>query len=299
MAQARAFRRRLSYGVRYASKRLRFAWPGNHRPAVTYGTYRTSSTAIHHAIRRQLGGRSIKAHALAPKHLGSILDLDSEPVLAEDGVPLCAHYGNHAVRRGILLPGRPADFVLTVRDPVAVAASLFYSFSSWWSPRLRAVMLAGRTGGELHDAIDDGFFGCFPRKLMLDWLSQDVPGGLGWDLLRMPFDADRGWQEYSHGQLRILVLRADVQPAEKQVVLRRFLNAPELVLRHSNSGLGYGRERPALAASVREVIRSRRAWLEEVAADPRTVHLWGIDGARKMLGSWLVADAPPAKMEAA
>jgi hypothetical protein len=70
-------------------------------------------------------------------------------------------------------------------------------------------------------------------------------------------------------------------------MLRGFLDAPALALRQSNSGLGYGRERPALAAAVLQVIQRRRAWLEQVAADPRTVHLWGIDGARRMLDSWI------------
>jgi len=280
-------RRLASYAVRYGVKRVRFAMPGPGRPAVTYGTYRTSSTAIHHAIREQRGGLAIKAHALCPRHVGSVLDGRHGTAVADDGMPLSAHYGDRAVRDGIVLAGRPADFVLTVRDPVAVASSLFYSFSGWWSPRLRAAVQAGGNDGELHDAIEEAFFGRFPRMLMLDWMSADVPGGLGWDLLRVPFDSDRGWQEYSHGHLRILVLRSDVQQAEKERMLRGFLDAPALALRQSNSGLGYGRERPALAAAVLQVIQRRRAWLEQVAADPRTVHLWGIDGARRMLDSWI------------
>jgi hypothetical protein len=276
-----------SFTLRYAVKRLRFALPGGARPAVTYGTYRTSSTSVHRALQSHRGGIAVKAHALAPQHLGNLMRETTQPVIHRDGVPLSSHYGNFAVRHGIILPGRPADIVLTVRDPVGVAASLYYSFAGWWSDRVRRAVAGSAGERELVPAIEEGFFGRFPRDLMLDWLSSDVPGGLGWDALAVPFDAERGWQSYSHGHLRILVLRTDVAAAEKERALRSFLDAPALELPQTNSGLGFDSARPPVAAAVERMLRGRVDWVERTLLDPRARHLWGDAGTRRLLDRWL------------
>lgn len=280
-------RRAPSYVVRYAIKRLRFALPATGRPAVTYGTYRTASTSIHRALQQARGGLAIKAHALAPQHLGHFMRRSRPPLLCADGVPLCVHYGNFAVRHGVILPGRPADVVMTVRDPVATVASMFYSFSAWWTDRVRRAVDRGDDDAELRSAVEEAFFGRFPRSLMLDWLSSDVPGGLGWSVLAQPFDADRGWHEYSHGHLRVLVLRTDVSSGDKERALREFLDAPGLTLPQTNSGLEYARNRTAVSAAVKRVLRGRPEWVEGILGDPRSRHLWGDAGVRRMRESWL------------
>jgi hypothetical protein len=274
-----------SFALRYAVKRVRFSLPGAGRALVTYGTYRTSSTSIHRAMQRLRGGLAIKAHALAPQHLGNLFRETARPIIHPDGVPLSSHYGNFAVRHGVVLPGRPADIVLTVRDPVGMAASLLYSFARWWTPRLRAVVAAG-SADELEPAVEECFFGRFPRGLMLDWISSDVSAGIGWDPMVQDFDVDRGWSAYSHGHLRILMLRTDVPGSEKERALKEFLDEPRLVLPSVNSGLGFDASRPLVASALERVLRRRADWVERVAADPRTLHLWGVAGSRKMLDRW-------------
>ena len=61
-----------SFLLRYAIKRAQLAMPvaaAGARPAVTYATFRTASTSIHHAIRASSRAAAVKAHALAPEHL--------------------------------------------------------------------------------------------------------------------------------------------------------------------------------------------------------------------------------------
>lgn len=272
-----------SFLARYAVKRVRFGAPVGPRPAVTYGTYRTSSTSIHHAIRAWRGGVAIKAHALAPQHLGNILREATAPVVHPSGVPLSSHYGNFAVRHGIVEAGRAADVVLTIRDPIAVSASVLYSFAGWWTPEVRAALASG---SDLEGALGRNFFGRFPRNLMVDWLRHDVRAGLGWDWSACAFDHERGWSSYEHGPLRILVLRSDVADEGKEEALRSFLGIPALRLERSNSGLGFDKGRPAIADAVGRMIAAHPEWVESVTADPVTLHFWGARGASRMRDRW-------------
>jgi hypothetical protein len=272
-----------SFLARYAVKRVRFGAPVGPRPAVTYGTYRTSSTSIHHAIRAWRGGVAIKAHALAPQHLGNVLREATEPIVHASGVPLSSHYGNFAVRHGIVEAGRAADVVLTIRDPIAVPASVLYSFAGWWTPELRAALAAG---ADPEAALGRTFFGRFPRNLMVDWMRHDVRAGLGWDWSAVPFDHERGWSAYEQGALRILVLRADVADAGKEEALRSFLEIPGLRLERSNAGRGFDKGRPAIADAVGRMIAAHPDWIESVVTDPVTRHFWGERGASRIRDRW-------------
>lgn len=284
MIELADFHRLPSFLARYAVKRVRFGAAIGPRPAVTYGTYRTSSTSIHHAIRSWRGGAAIKAHALAPQHLGNVLREATDPLIHGSGVPLSSHYGNFAVRHGIVDPGRAADVVLTIRDPIAVPASVLYSFAGWWTPEVRAAI----AGGEgLDEALGRNFFGRFPRNLMLDWLHHDVRAGLGWDWGAHPFDHERGWSSYEHGALRILVLRTDVADESKETALRAFLGLPGLRLDRSNSGLGFDKGRPAVADAVGRMIARQPEWVESVVSDHATRHFWGDRGAAAIRERWL------------
>lgn len=61
---------RLLAKVAVTRARLRLSALTGRVPVVTYATYRTASSSTHWALRRALGIRAIKAHALFPGRLG-------------------------------------------------------------------------------------------------------------------------------------------------------------------------------------------------------------------------------------
>lgn len=221
------FRNPPSVAARYLYKRTQIALSGltRERPVVTYATYRTASTSVHRAIRGTGVKFAVKAHTLAPEHLLGRKRERSLAAIAPSGVPMGFHVGDWVVRHGILEPEREADFVITVRDPIAVATSNFASGAFWWLPELRALAASPeRLRGEdgLRMALDT-FASGFPTTLMRDWLATDAGPTLRFDPFTMPFDAERGWSTTESGPWRILLLRADVPDERKREAVETFL----------------------------------------------------------------------------
>ena len=281
-----------SFLFRYAVKRVqlgKLATLTGARPAVTYATFRTASTSIHHAIRAS-GSASVKAHALAPEHLLPLVSPRAPHALTEHGLPIFAHVGNLAVRHAIIEPRREADFVVAVRDPIAVAASVMSAFRMWWPQQLRErVSEPGfvETPAAL-DIIEKQFFGHFPRNLMLDWLTHDMSGGMGWDPFAHDFDQKSGATSYVHGPWRLLVIRTELPDSQKDIHLRSFLNRPSIQVVPSNETIGFGPERKALIKAVHAVIRRHPDWVNAVLDDTRSRHFWSDSDLERMRNKWLL-----------
>lgn len=216
-----------SVASRYLYKRTQIALSRftRERPVVTYATYRTASTSVHRAIRGTGVKFAVKAHTLGLDHLLTRKRERSRAEIAPSGVPMGFHVGDWVVRHGILEPEREADFVITVRDPIAVATSNFASGAFWWTPELRSLaarpeQLRGEEGVRL--ALDT-FASGFPTTLMRDWLARDAGPTLRFDPFTMPFDREQGWSTTESGPWRILLLRADVPDERKREAVERFL----------------------------------------------------------------------------
>jgi hypothetical protein len=286
-----ALRRVSSFVLRYAIKRVQLATPpavAGGRPAVTYATFRTASTSIHHAIRASSRAAAVKAHALAPEHLMPLLSPHGRMPLTEKGLPIFGHVGNLAVRHAIILPRRDADFVVAVRDPIAVAASMMAAFRRWWPEGLvQRIHEPGfiESAGTL-DLLEREFFGTFPRHMMLGWLSHDVVAGIGWDPFAHDFDREAGFTRHDHGPWRLLVLRTELPDEYKDTVLRDFLARPAIKIERTNDTIGFGPERRGLIRAVHRVIARNPAWIDSVADDPRARHFWPEASLEKLRAKW-------------
>jgi len=280
-----------SFLLRYAIKRAQLATPpsvAGARPAVTYATFRTSSTSIHHAIRASSRAAAVKAHALAPEHLMPLVSPRGRLPVTEKGLPIFGHVGNLAVRHAIILPRREADFVVAIRDPIAVAASMMSAFPTWWPAGLekRITEPGFIESASALDMIEREFFGTFPRHMMLGWLSHDMFAGIGWDPFAHAFDRESGATRYDHGPWRLLVLRTELPDERKNTLLRDFLARPAITIERTNDALGFGPERRGLIRAVHRVIARNPTWIDSVVEDPRARHFWPEASLEKFRAKW-------------
>ena len=259
LAPLAAARRAWSFATRLEAKRVQFACARmrGRLPVVTYATWRTASTSVHHAIRASPRPAAVKAHSL---HLASTGGGPRSVLTAVSRAG--AHVGDWAVHRYVLAGSRRADWVVLVRDPLAMAMSIA-------AMDVHRAAAARDSASSMDEAIARAPVGGLDR-----WLEHDMRPALGWCALDEPFDRERGWTETECPHGRVLVMRADVPDERKGEALSRFLGTRVHVTpkNDARSG-GRGGALAAIAARLAahpEVIAaslaqraSRHFWREE------------------------------------
>lgn len=255
-------RRTWSFATRLEVKRTQFAFARvrGKVPVVTYATWRTGSTSVHHAIRASRRPAAVKAHSL---HWPNI---SGEPrSLAGIAWRGATHVGDLAVHRHVVARGRRADWVVMVRDPLAIALSL------------AAFALAASGHAELNDQAVDRALVQAPVGALDWWLEHDMRPALGWSALDAPFERERGWTESECRHGRVLVLRADLPDPAKDEALSRFLGTAVRVVPNNDSRSG-GRGKvlealvrrlqahPVIAATSLAQRSARHFWHEDQLA---------------------------------
>lgn len=264
-------RRTWSFATRLEAKRLQFACARmrGRLPVVTYATWRTASTSVHHAIRASSRAATVKAHSLHRANIGgarmSVLTAVSRP---------STHVGDWAVHRFVVAANRRADWVVLVRDPLAMAMSMA-------ALGVQRVSGAASAAQRVDEAITSAPVGC------LDWwLERDMRPALGWCALDEPFDRERGWSETECPHGRVLVLRADVPDDRKGEALSRFLGTRVRVTpkNDARSG-GRGGALDAIAARLAAHPEVISASLAQCSAR----HFWHVDQLLALRSRWLPA----------
>jgi len=264
----RRLRKTLSRSARLGVKCIQFemAHRTGREPVVTYATWRTASTSVHHAIRAAGAWPAIKVHSLNPAY--ELRSADGGLVLASAG----RHVGDSVVRHHALSRGRPARWVLLVRDPMSVALSMA-------AGRVVAAGVGATRAQELRERLQAA-----PTWAIDAWIEHDVLPSLAWSPLAMPFDAERGWSEapFRHG--RVLVMRTDIPDAEKGAALSRFLSRPIQVGR-GNGSAEHGRG--GTHDELRHALASEPGVVESALSGAAARHFWSDAQRTRMRDRWL------------
>lgn len=282
-----AARRAWSFGTRLGAKRVQFrvCRLRGKVPVVTYATWRTSSTAVHHAIRASGRGPAVKAHSL---HRPNVSHRPAAGFWSADA-RRDAHVGDWVVSRSILDRGRKADWVVLVRDPLAMAMSRLAMQLGGEIPALAA-------GGDpeallrtvpLRELIDR-LLASAPIGALDRWFAEDMLPALGWTPFEQPFDRDRGWirTECPHG--RVLVLRADVPDADKSSALSAFLGTRVEVKPKNGSG-AHGRG--GVLGALAERLARHPDILSASLALRTSRHFWHEAQLRVLRDRWIPSPA--------
>jgi hypothetical protein len=261
-------RKTLSLFARLGVKRFQFALAhhAGRMPVVTYATWRTASTSVHHAIRASGTWPAIKVHSLNPSY--QLRSADGSRILAAAG----EHVGDRVVRRHALLRGRAARWVLLLRDPMSVALSMAAGGLD--------VDVAGiASPEELRSRVRSA-----PTWAIDSWLEHDVLASLGWSPFTMAFDADRGWAEATFRHGHVLVMRTDIPDSAKSEALSRFLARPVRV------GRGNGSAEHGKASGhrdLRHALASEPGVVEAALSTAAAKHFWSDAQRTAMRDRWL------------
>jgi hypothetical protein len=250
-------------------------------PVVTYATWRTASSSAHEAIRAAGAWPCVKAHGLQPdtRFLEYASAFRGRASLGR------RHAGDEAVSGGVLRGGGRAKWVIMVRDPLAIAASLLVFESASHPARLRDA-LAARAAIDFGDHGDDlrALVARAPIEVLDRWFELDVLPSLGWSPLGEPFDVERGWSRSECRWGPVLTLRADIAEDAKGSALSEFLGR-DVQFRRSNSASAHGQDR--LHHAIIATVAQDPDLIERSAALRSSRHFWSADGLARLRGRWL------------
>lgn len=279
----RTLRKAWSFHSRLIIKRTQFraAFAMGRVPVVTYATWRTASTAVHHAIRASSRWPAVKAHSLCDGHFApSKLGPEGAPPRLRD-----QHVGDWVVRDSVVTPHRTADWVLMVRDPIAMAMSMLAMNREFLPTELHAHQFdSAFTASPKVTPFLDAALDRLPIHALDRWFEFDMREALGWTPIEAPFDCEAGFS-VSHSPFgKMLVLRADVADQRKSQALTEFLRC-QVVVKRENSAADRGRGMLHGALLARLALRPE---LVEAALQlPATRHFWNEEQIDAMRKRWL------------
>ncbi len=262
-------RRTWSFASRLEAKRVQFACARirGRLPVVTYATWRTASTSVHHAIRASSRTATVKAHSLHRANIGgermSVLTAVCRP---------STHVGDWAVHCHVLAVNRRADWVVLVRDPLAMAMSMA-AIDIHRSP----------ASGDAAQRVDDAIVRA-PVGGLDWWLEQDMRPALGWCALDEPFDRERGWTETECRHGRMLVIRADVPDDRKGEALSRFLGTRVQVTPKNDARSG---GRGGALAAIAARLSAHPGVIAASLAQRASRHFWHEEQLLALRSRWL------------
>lgn len=283
VSAGRSLRKSWSYHVRVLSKRCecRAARVVGIRPVITCGTWRTSSTAVHRAIKASGAWPCLKAHSLSRS-----AEFQSYCASFRSAGALRRRHAGDTVTRGeIIIPGAEASWIMLVRDPLSIAVSIAAMERHRHTPELAARQDPRRTvdlraiGDEL-----DALLTHAPVELLDRWFDLDIRPALGWTPLDDPFDRAQGWAVSPCRFGRVLTLRADLADAVKSRVLSDFLGR-RIEIANANSARSHGRA--GLVHALAERVRGHGGLLERLSSQRSVAHFWPTAELARLRACWI------------
>jgi hypothetical protein len=202
------------------------------QPVVAvYQPGRVGSSAVTAAIRIAGAGLTFHVHSLAPDLRR---DLEQQRVTITPALAEYIHQNDKVARclRWVLGRHAPIKIVVLLRDPVGQSVShFFYNFTFITGHSLDEKAWTLRELWLLY-WIKNAFSG---YTLCENWFDREMHRYTGFDIFAHTFDSERGWQVYQHNRLSVLVMKIELDDADKNIVLNTFLGIKNLQLQVKNT----------------------------------------------------------------
>ena len=114
--------------------------------------------------------------------------------------------GHYLRRRVSAHPDFPWSVVTTIREPVARNISTLFQNAYRWIPDFEARCLRGE---DLQQPLEQAFWNHSFHDQPARWFEDETKAIFGIDVLARPFDLEKGFQIYTQGATRLLLLRLE------------------------------------------------------------------------------------------
>jgi putative capsular polysaccharide synthesis protein len=216
-------------------------------PLLIYTVGRTGSTSLRYSLQKY-GVFAIHIQSLQPTQINN-------PRKPRSWKWVSQH---------IIEAHRPCRIIVSIRDPMGMLTSGFYSKIRRFGDSSRS--LDEYTVDELVGLFRDSLIDEQKKKALinwyLDWFDDDFLPSTGIDIYQFPFPADIGYMRINQGNMDVVVMRAEIGDDQKVAIISNLIERKNFVLERYRTA-----EQKGVGVHVSE-FRSRlilpRAVLDEI-----------------------------------
>jgi hypothetical protein len=183
----------------------------------------------------------------------------------------------------IAKPRRPAKVIFIVRNPVALMVSDFLPKLNWITGDEHAYKTL--TTEALCATFNEKYFAQGRHTEKLNWFDEQAKRFLGIDVYSHPFDINDGYTHFETDLYNVLIVRTEMNDAEKSRVVGEFVGVPDLQISRTNIGEQnrYGEAYKAFKANL--VIDETH--LQTIFQSNYSQHFYGDAMLNKMNVQWI------------
>ena len=179
-------------------------------PIIVYQMGRVGSASVANSLRMQGYDFIFHVHRMHPQNIKKVreeyISHNERPPKEDMGMKLYRH---------VALPGRPAEFISLVRDPVSRNVSAFFrNFKRFTGTRHEDLDLPMEELAEV-------FIKNYNHDVPLNWFDDEPKQTLGIDVYEYPFEKRKGYGIIEKGSFRLLILKLELEDRDKERALGR------------------------------------------------------------------------------
>jgi hypothetical protein len=246
------------------------------KPVVVYQMGKVGSTSISRSIAEH-GVRPVdQVHRINPEHVEAIKDLR-----ADRGLDPLQPMDERGLRlyHEIVRPGRPAQFISLVREPVSRNVSAYFQ---------NHVGLQGWSSKSLGD-LRDRFLNDYSHEVPMTWFEHEPKAMLDIDVYAVEFPSRDGFVRIEHGPFELLVLQTELPDNRKETIIQDFLGIDDFHIRRRN--VGRAKSYAEAYNAFKKQIRLPRDYLDRMLQSRYAQHFYDQQTIDSVYRRWTKRDA--------
>jgi hypothetical protein len=177
-----------------------------HTPVIVYQMGKVGSTSLYYSLKKSYPGIVLHSHSFASS--------DNDWRIRE-------------LYKHCLANGRPLNIISLTREPIERNISAFFQNFE------RDTGIPYRRDIFSLEELKELFLKNYNHDIPLDWFDSHIKANFGIDVYASPFP-ECGSSTYSNGNIRILILRSEIDDADKTEVIKEFLDLLEFQMISKN-----------------------------------------------------------------
>lgn len=194
-------------------------------PVVVYTMAKVGSTSVAYSVRKQTSYPVFHIHSMQQ----ACIDKAYWQCRQKGWWPDSRQPGA-LIKKDVIDQKRPVKIICTIREPIARNLSAFFDVLPFYTGR------NDYSASTDIEVLTDTFMQQLPHRYPLEWLQNELGTSLGINVYDYPFDINKKFMLIKHGNIELLLIRTDLNDAEKSMRIAQMLDCPAFQLVNRNEG---------------------------------------------------------------